>query len=322
MKLKREKTSGFAGRAKAFAGKAVLLASLMAAPACGARSGLEAEERDASDSGVVDSGVADDGGASCPQRDGVSLRADFQASLPEFHFQTDMVFRPGMRVSLVSGEMLSGDPENIRSGDAVCSGAVLRLTPSVDARWALCELDIVSSYPACSGEEHCQMIDYPGDINRNQPVAWLADGGENIRFGEINDISLNPARGRALGIFHNQPVTYSGLTDEFIAGKEGGANVFCNGSLVIRGARREDLESARFTLPETIAIDFDIGGEPGGVNFRAQIENAVCFAALEKHPLNIDDHPEFYRLYYFSHNRPAVPEIAGNLINIQIRECR
>jgi hypothetical protein len=298
-------------RVKSFATKTLLLGTLMGLPSCGARTGP-----------LVNESESDGGASSCSDREGTNVLADFQASLPELHFETDLSFSLGMTISLDSGEIVSGDPHNIRHGDAVCSGAVLRLAPSVDARWAGCDLEIVSPFPFCEGPGYCpRMIEHSDEISREVPIAWLDDGGENLRFGQFNNVSTNTARRASLGVFHDQPVTYSIFPEESNPGKEGGANVFCNGSFVVSGTRIEELEIARFALPELREIVFDTG-EPGGITFRARIENPSCFAAVEKHPLDLD-HTEYYRLYYFSHNGPVLPEaLGGVLVNIQVRECR
>ncbi|MBI5698177.1 MAG: hypothetical protein HZC29_06820 [Thaumarchaeota archaeon] len=208
-----------------------------------------------------------------------------------------MQLNTGFTLSLVNGNT-SGNPANIQNGDIVCTGSTVRVSPTVTARWATPTFDAVSIYPTCGGG-FCPAMIPAGGVATNQNIHWLSSATwtDNKNFGDGNDFSQDPARYNQLGAgsFSNEPVTYNNNVGEFHPGMEGGAAVFCKGSLD--------------------ALD-------GGSVAETRISNAACFASIVKHPTNLVDNPPWFYFYYFTHNAPAIAaESATQTISITAQDA-
>ncbi len=225
--------------------------------------------------------------------------AHFDASDSTWHFYTDMQITADFNLELVSGEVASGvDENNIQTGDAVCSGSVLRVTPDLDSEWATPDLDIVSIYPTCGGGYCPAMISY-GTVNTNRDITWLTSSVFNNHqtFGNANDFSQDQSRYTQLGTFHTQTVTYNQNLGVFDSGKRGGANIFCKGDFQVRDG---GTIAGSTSLPSTAPVDFTVS-TVGSHAITGRIDNADCFGALVKHPINDVDHPAWFFMYYFTH---------------------
>jgi hypothetical protein len=255
-----------------------------------------------------------------------NVNADFRDSGvtdPEFHVSTDMQFTTDFTLSLVSGEVVSGNPANLQSGDAVCSNSTLRVTPTTNTKWAVSSLTAVSSFAFCD-IPNCQMIAYGGGVNTNRNVAWLSSATWNSQegIGIANDVSQNTGNWDTLGHsnFQDQPVTYSMFPGESNASKEGGVGVFCKGSLEVLDAGVV-VPGGSTAMPTSASKDFVVGTN-GAHTISTRLAGVDCFSAILKHPINNVDNPSKFRLYYFAHNQPAIAsEIATDTININVQNA-
>ncbi len=295
-----ERPSAASGRLREFACKALLVASLAG---CGAKTGLEAAE-----AGPRDAGPETSAPQCGTERDPLSRTSDeggwmeFQDSISSqgFHFNTEVHVSAGMRVRLVSGRVASGDPDNIRPGDAICEGSVVRVEPWMDGCWGGSggtNYEIVSIFPVCGGGYCPQMIDFQG-TEAPRPIGWLgsADLQAQVAFGNINDFSSDTARRGALGEFYPARATYEPTATDIYPGKEAGAGVFCSGTIRVR----VDGSSTETGLPAISPIEATASGSGLTVGVDVVPSSIQCFGAVEKHPLDLD-RPAWYFLYYFTH---------------------
>ncbi|MFN7991638.1 MAG: hypothetical protein U0R44_05770 [Candidatus Micrarchaeia archaeon] len=248
-----------------------------------------------------------------------NVNADFQSADPTFHVATDMQLTTGFTLSLVNGSVASGNPANIVNGDTVCSGSTIRVTPTVNAKWATSSFTAVSIYPTCGGGYCPGMIGFGGVVT-NRNIKWLASANydNNKLFGDSNDFSQDAARHDTLdpSSFSNEPVTFSNQTGVYLSGKEGGANVFCKGTLESTDGATVKGSSA---LPTVSTFDFSVSGS-GSHNVGTRLSGVNCFAVVEKHPLEKVSNPPWFYFYYFTHNAPAIPAASAvNTININVQ---
>ncbi len=310
-------------RASAFVRKMVLVASLVG---CGDRTALEIPE--ARDAGAVDAGGDSGTGTSfsCvrdPGPDaGFNVNARFQAGVPPIQFNTDMRFTSSFSASLASGAVMSGNPGDLRDGDSVCAGSVVKLTPSLDARWFVSSLDVVSLYPVCAADGYCpQMVEYSA-CTGNRPAAWLGRTlyEDNKSFGLANDFTSSQERHAGLGAssFFPEPVTYLAETNGYSHFKKGGAAVFCQGNIEFL---QDHAVAASEALPSQAPSELVLGAL-GTHALSTRISGADCFAAVVKYPIDLPDHPEFFQVYYFAHNAPALPQSFGERsLNLNVVDC-
>lgn len=234
------------------------------------------------------------------------------------HFRTDMQVTTDFTLSLVSGDVASGDPDDLEGGDVVYEGAVLEVDPSVNAIWARSSLDLVSVYPTCAATGYCPaMIDYTGGMNTNRNVKWLGTElfDEHKSFGDLNPFSQNTARHDELDTFYNQPVTYTNVSNVYHSNKRGGANIFCKGTLEVVD---NGVVVGYSELPDMGPVEFTVTGD-GSHDIETRIADAECFAAIEKHPLDLPTHPEYFYFFYFTYNAPPIPDaIATEVTTITI----
>lgn len=231
--------------------------------------------------------------------------ADYTTTAPPWHFNTDMRMTTDFTLSLVSGSVEHGDPANLRSGDSVCSGAVVRVNPTFNSKWAVSRLDLFSVYPDCDPATYCPaMISYSGGPSLNKDVRWLdpAVYDDNFNQGDRFGFTNLPARHDQLATFYTQPVTYENDTGTY-PNKEGGANIFCKGTFQVTDGSTVVRETE---LPATSSADITLTTS-GSHAISTRVSGASCFGAVEKHPLDLPSHPEMFRIYYFTHGGPSIP---------------
>ncbi len=244
--------------------------------------------------------------------------ANFRGSDSTWHFDTDMQFTSDFTLRVVSGDVASGDPNNLQNGDEVCSGATLRVIPSVNAKWATPDFAATAIYPTCGGG-YCPAMINAGGVSSNRNIAWLASSAWNTQksFGDSNDFSQDPSKYSALGEsnFYNQPITYNNASGVFISGKEGGAAVFCKGTLQVKDGATVKGSS---DMPSVSNVDFAVTGS-GAHAITTSLSGVSCFAAVVKHPLDIPDNPSWFWLDYFTHNAPSIPSTsATDTVTVQV----
>lgn len=209
--------------------------------------------------------------------------ANFRASISEYHFKTDMQFTTDFTLSLHSGEILEGNPNDIETGDIVCAGSVLRVTPTYTSKWATSsDIDIDGLHPFCEGDPCPSMISYTS-VNTNKDVEWLSTSvfNDHDDFGQSNDFSESSARYNELGTFHNQRVSYHPRSGVWFSNKRGGANVFCKGKLQVR--RGPTVLGTPSSLPNPTTTDVALNNE-GTFAISTRISDADCFGVMVVHP--------------------------------------
>ncbi|MDD5339999.1 MAG: hypothetical protein PHV13_01990 [Candidatus ainarchaeum sp.] len=248
---------------------------------------------------------------------------NFQGKDATKNFNTTMRLLTDFNMSIASGDVVSGDPANLQSGDTVCGGATIRVSGATTARWAVSTLNIASLYPACSGlaGDYCPAMINAGTLTNNRDIAWIDPAVYNTEaaFAYNNGFTQDPSHRTALGgVFYNEPVTYNNGTVEtprYWYNKEGGANIFCKGTFQVRDGTTVRGTSA---LPSMAPVDFTINATATTTHsIETSLSNVSCFAALEKHPLDLTNN--YYRLYYFGRNLPAMPaSLATDTVTINV----
>ncbi|MBU0532349.1 hypothetical protein KKB44_02540 [Candidatus Micrarchaeota archaeon] len=225
---------------------------------------------------------------------------EFEGTMSTWYFETDMQFTTDFTLSLVSGSVATGDPADLETGDIVCMGSVVRVTPTINTEWATPDFDVVALYPAW-GPGYPAMITY-STVNTNRDIEWLSSSifNNHKTFADANDYSQDISRYEELDIFYDQSVTYNNATGQFHSNKKGGANLFCKGTLQTRDGTTEEGTSS---LPTTSSVDITLDGG-GSHAISTRITGTECFGAVVKHPLDLDDPPWFW-LDYFSHSPPS-----------------
>ena len=223
-----------------------------------------------------------------------NVDAAFQASDSTYHFNTDM--------QLTTDFAVSTGGQNIQSGSSLCAGSVVSITPTFSAKWASSSLDIVSYYPRC-GAAYCPAMIPSSGISYGKDIHWLDSTTFDTQksYGDNNDITTNTAF-YSLSSFYNEPVTYNNVTGLFVPNMEGGANVFCDGDLQVKDGNTVITTTP---LPSIGPVDITLSAS-GTHSISTSFTNVNCFAALVKHPINLDDNPTWFRFYYFTHNAPAI----------------
>ena len=225
------------------------------------------------------------------------------------HFATDLRFTTDFTLSLVSGSVASGDPNNLQSGDAVCTGATIRVAPTVNAKWAVTSLNVVSSYP-CS-DAYCPAMIPAGAVSTNRNIKWLSTAifNKHDSWGDDYDLLYDWGDSQTqeyyndLAPFDVQPVTYMPVPPTTYSGKEGDVKVFCKGSLETRdGATVKGTSS----LPSTNNVDFVVN-TAGSHSITTRLNSVSCFGAVVKRPRDEGANPGGFRLYYFTENQPSIP---------------
>jgi hypothetical protein len=243
------------------------------------------------------------------------VNAEFQNNLPakDYHFNTDMRFITNFGLSVVSGTVVSGNPNNLQSGDTVCTGVVVKVTPTADANWATSSVDIYSMYPSCS-PTYCPIPPDAGGATTNNPIKWLAPAAYNSydSYGDSNNFYLNWGDQIAktayndLGPFYNEPGSFNNGSGVY-TNKEGGASVLCKGSVEVK----DDATTKGSTqMPTITPVEFAIA-DNGNHVIATGLSGVSCFGDVVKHPLNQNDYPGFFRIYTFTQHQPSVPEMSG-----------
>lgn len=219
--------------------------------------------------------------------------ANYTGSMNVWQFVTDMQFTTTFSAS--SG----GQP--LASGDTVTSGSTIEITPSISATWANPDLSIVSIYPLCSGSGCPQMINHTGSVNTNRPVVWLSTATFNTHksYGDANDWSKNETRAAQLEPFATEPMTYTTGPGKSYPNKEGGANIYCKGTVEVLDGTTVVGSAA---LPASGPVSFTLSGA-GSHPLAVQLKGVACFAAVEKHPL--DKGTQWFYFYYFTRPSPT-----------------
>ena len=227
-----------------------------------------------------------------------SVSADItQGISPEFHFSTDM--------SVTTSFMMSGlNSTTVQSGDTVCNGTTLTINPTVSADWAISSLDIVSIYPTSSGSGYYPTMISDSTVNTDMGIRWLPastyDGELNfVGSNYANEVSQSKSHYNNLQPFDTEPMSYDNGSGTF-ANKEGGAEVYCKGTLNVMDG---STSIGSYELPTTGNPQVTLNS--GTHQISTSISGIDCFAATLKHPDNIADNPSWFWYYYYTVNRPT-----------------
>ncbi|MFH0737108.1 MAG: hypothetical protein V1827_00065 [Candidatus Micrarchaeota archaeon] len=245
--------------------------------------------------------------------------AEYTGSVSSLEFTTDMQFTTDSTVTLVSGDIASGDPANLQSGDTICSNAVVRITPSVSAKWAAQDFSATALFPTCSQvpNSYCPPMLAYNTVNHNRDVKWFSSTiwDSHKAFGDNNDYSQTVSRYNELGAsnFHNQRVSYDNNTGNIYANKEGGAGVFCKGTLQVVD---NNVVKSTNSMPSASSYDLTLS-TTGAHTVSTRLSNVDCFGAVVKHPLDLNNSGWFW-LDYFTHGDPIAATIATDTITLNV----
>ncbi len=232
---------------------------------------------------------------------------------PDWKFDTDLQF--------TSSFTLTSNGTTINNGGTVCSNSSLTLTPSVSSIFATGGFDTISGYPSCGGG-YCPAMIPDATVTHNLHITWLSsstwDDNYNFAVNLGNDFSQDPSRFSGLGgdgAFSTQTVTYTVTPGVYVAGQEGGAGVFCKGSLVVKDGVTTVNSAA---MPTSAPVNFAVGST-GTHTISTSLSNVQCFGSILKHPEEESTHPEYFYFYYFAGNAPTISTTASNSITVNVQ---
>ncbi len=246
-----------------------------------------------------------------------NVNTDYRTSsggTPDWKFDTDL--------QLTSSFTLTSNGSAISNGGTVCSNASLSLTPSVSAVFATGSFSAISGYPSCGGG-YCPAMIPDSTVTHNLPITWLSsstwDDNYNFAVSGGNDFSQDQSRFAGLGgdsAFSTQSVTYTVTPGVYVTGQEGGAGMFCKGSLTVKDGGTTINSAA---MPSSSAVNFAVGS-PGTHTISTSLSNVQCFGSVLKHPEEASTHPEYFYFYYFAGNAPSIPSTSASTsitVNVQ-----
>lgn len=244
--------------------------------------------------------------------------AHYEGTASDLYLETDMQFTTDFTLSVDPNYVVSGDPSDLQSGDTVCTGAQVTVDPTVNAKWATPDFDAVAIYPVCGGGYCPAMIDY-STVNTNRNVRWLIQSiwDDHYTFGTTNDFSQSQTRYNELAAssFATQSMTYTDIVNVYHDNKEGGAGVFCKGTLqAIDGST----VVSSHTMPTSQDLTFTISGA-GTHQVGTRLSNVECFGVVVKHPIDLPNQPSWFWLDYFVNNGPSIPTtMATDTISLNV----
>ncbi len=250
-----------------------------------------------------------------------SVPGNFQNYVGEpYHFNTNMQFTTDFTLSASSsGDVVSGNPSNLQTGDVICSGATLNVNPSVNSKWAVSSLDIDSLFPECPTGGCPTFISY-STTNTNRNIKWITSSQytDHNTFGDGNLLTQDTSRYDDLATFHYQPVTYHNLSGTF-ANRRGEGNVFCKGTYQVLGGGSV-VPGGSSAMPSIPSPSFTVSSS-GSYQVKTRLQDVDCIAALAKNPLQKTS-SLWFRLYYFTDNQPLIgPSIATDTISLTVQDA-
>jgi hypothetical protein len=248
------------------------------------------------------------------------VAGNFRSDVGEpYHFNTNMQFTTDFTLSAsTSGDVVSGNPSNLQTGDIICSGATLNVNPTVNAKWAVSSLDIDSLFPDCFTGGCPVMIDY-STTNTNQNIKWVSNSQYNDHntFGDGNPFSQSTSRYNDLATFHYQPATYYNASGTY-SNKRAEANVFCKGTFEVRDGSSV-VSGGSSAMPSVPTPSFTVSTS-GSHAISTRLQDVECIAAAAKNPLQETSSLWFY-LYYYTENQPSIPaSIATDTITLTVQD--
>lgn len=255
-----------------------------------------------------------------------STSADMTMGIqPSFHFSTDMSVNAYSTISMVSGN--TSTPTIIKDGDTVCAGSTLSISPTISASWASSSLDIVSIYPTSSGTGYYPAMIPDSTVNYNQAIRWLPSStyDSQINFvgsnyaNEVTEDEPSQSHYNNLQPFVTEPMAYNNGSGTF-QNKEGGANVYCKGTLNVMDG---STNLASYDIPSMSDTQLKLS-TTGTHQISVGISGIDCFAATVKHPDNLNDHPSWFWYYYYTANRPnfgssSTTSVATQTVTINVQ---
>ncbi|MFH1785553.1 MAG: hypothetical protein ABH842_03925 [Candidatus Micrarchaeota archaeon] len=268
-----------------------------------------------------------------------NVNADFEQQSSGYQTDTSMQFTTSFVLSLHSGEVISGDPNDLETGDSVCTGARLTITPTVNAKWATSggspDFDADAIFPVCDPayEPYCPSTSSLGSVSNNRNINWLSSSRRSYfvsHFSSPNDYLYgysdhsNLAELQSvyneLSPFSSQPVTYhvefGGPT---YSNKRGEVGVYCDGTLRLSGGGGSTTRASPFSTSSWTSSTINT---PGSYDFKTQIEGIDCFGVVLKYPTNLNDgHSEFFYMNFYTDNLPSITSPAAvSTVTIDIEE--
>lgn len=257
----------------------------------------------------------------------VTVDADFVSSTnPDYYYSTDIMVNSDFELSLVSGEVVSGDPSDLQSGAQVCEGSVIRVTPEMDSKWAVGEFSARSIFPGCGELVDCNgntieidycsfLMDYDhSSFSHNREIGWLDETlfDDYLSVAQsFNHISGCPGEDMynqlGSGAYTTQPITYANepiIPDT--PNKKGLAAVFCKGKLSVERNGVSISSGLDIATQETT----DIALSSTGTNtISVALEDANCFGSVVKRAL--DSGTNFFRISFYSDDQFSISSSAA-----------
>jgi hypothetical protein len=249
------------------------------------------------------------------------VTGNFRSTVGEpYHFNTNMQFTTDFTLSASSsGDVVSGNPSDLQSGDIICEGATLTANPSVNSKWAVSSLDIDSLFPDCFTGGCPTMISY-ATTNTNRNIKWITSSQytDHNNFGDGNPFSQSTSRYNDLATFHYQPATYYNATGTYSNRRIEG-NVFCKGTFQVRDGSSV-VSGGSSAMPSIPTPSFTVSST-GSHAISTRLSDVECIAAAAKNPLQQSSSLWFY-LYYFTSNQPSIASsIATDTITLTVQEA-
>jgi hypothetical protein len=221
-------------------------------------------------------------------------------------------------ISTSPADVVSGSASNLQSGDTVCRGAVLDVTPIVSSTWATSgAIKIFSSYPPCG--KSCPALPPVGATTNNAQINWLDSATYSSYYDAITSGSapfylawpgagdLTQTAYDAFAPFYDQPVSYNNGTT-VTANSEGNVSVLCAGNLSVM-----DNGTLAGTSPMPTSAPFAVTlTSPGQNTIATSLSGMSCFGAVAVAPFSSTVDPNYFSLYLFANsNQFPLPSTTG-----------
>ena len=215
------------------------------------------------------------------------------------HFNTNVKVVSNYRLVFVSGYLVEGNPNNLESGDKVCPGSVVRVEPTIDAKWAVDSLELSSGIQLPGTRIDCatnQVIDDPygptwyledfdGSFTRNRDISWRSE--EDVNNYLVS--SSLPLTGCGYEVVYDdldsglttEPVLYNVSSRTVYENKKGKAGLFCSGKsdILFDNTVLNTYELDSSLSPTTITLS-----SLGTHRISENVYGVNCFGAIVRDP--------------------------------------
>ncbi len=254
---------------------------------------------------------------------------DFENTLGNYIFNTDLEYSTDMICTMDSGTVLDGTI--CTTPTTMCTGSNINVVGAAYADWELTHPDLTLNYFHCRDSSCPRPDDYPGDSTTfTNKVHWLEESVYDEYDPDLDGYAFFPTgtlpdRYYELGTFHRVRADYQDEIDDiWFRDRLADANVFCKGDLQVRVANADGGTavgtyelSGDLPFGDLVTIAMD---DPGEYRIDTRIVNAKCFAAATMIPM--EESEGRFVINYYGYNAPVVPPATTTSPPIRVVEGR